>query len=53
MTPSDLTELVGQIDALLRPYVAPIRQAAPGDARPVHVGLRAVLRVEADGKPSR
>ncbi|MFD8500074.1 ArsR/SmtB family transcription factor [Amycolatopsis sp. NPDC059657] len=53
VTPSELTELVGQIDALLRPYVAPIRQDAPGDARPVHVGLRAVPRIEADGKPSR
>jgi DNA-binding transcriptional ArsR family regulator len=52
VTPEELTGLVETIDALLRPYVSPIRQNAPEGARPVHVGVRAFLRIEADGKPS-
>jgi DNA-binding transcriptional ArsR family regulator len=52
VTPAELTELVETIDALLRPYVSPIRENAPEGARPVHVGVRAFLRIEADGKPS-
>jgi DNA-binding transcriptional ArsR family regulator len=52
VTPEELTGLVETIDALLRPYVSPIRTDAPEAARPVHVGLRAFLRIEADGKPS-
>jgi DNA-binding transcriptional ArsR family regulator len=50
VTPEELTRLTQAIDALLRPYVAPIRTDAPADARPVHVGLRAFPRIEHSGK---
>jgi DNA-binding transcriptional ArsR family regulator len=52
VTAEELTELVETIDALLRPYVSPIRADVPENARPVHVGFRAFPRIEADGKPS-
>lgn len=49
VSPAELTRLVDAIDALLRPYVAPIRQDPPPDARAVHVGLRAFPRIGHDG----
>jgi len=52
VTPHELERLREGIDALLRPYVATIRTDAPAEARPVHAGVRAFLRIEADGKPS-
>ncbi|MBN6039392.1 helix-turn-helix transcriptional regulator [Amycolatopsis sp. 195334CR] len=53
ITAAEMKELVEAVDALIRPYVGSIRQDAPPDARPVHASLRAFLRIEADGKPSR
>ena len=52
VTPAELERLVKAIDALVRPYASPIRQDTPADARPVHLGVRAFLRIEHDGKPS-
>lgn len=52
VTASELAELTAAIDALVRPYVATIRQDAPPDARPVHASWRGFPRIEADGKPS-
>lgn len=52
ITPAELAELTAKIDALVRPYVAPIRTDAPPEAKPVHAGWRAFLRIEADGRPS-
>ncbi|HEY3709195.1 MAG TPA: helix-turn-helix domain-containing protein [Amycolatopsis sp.] len=52
VTPAELERLVTAIDALVRPYVGAIRQDTPDGARPVHVGVRAFLRIEHDGKPS-
>jgi hypothetical protein len=48
---SELETLNAAIDALVRPYVATIRDDAPPDARPVHATWRAIPRIEADGKP--
>ncbi|GHF51558.1 DNA-binding transcriptional ArsR family regulator [Amycolatopsis bartoniae] len=52
LTPRELADLNAEIDALVRPYVAPIRTDAPEDAKVVHASWRAFLRVEADGRPS-
>ncbi|TNC25414.1 ArsR/SmtB family transcription factor [Amycolatopsis alkalitolerans] len=52
ITPEELEELNAAIDALVRPYVAPIRADAPPEAEPVHASWRAFLRIEADGRPS-
>ncbi|GAB3483404.1 ArsR/SmtB family transcription factor [Amycolatopsis cihanbeyliensis] len=52
VTPAELDALVAAVDALIRPYVSTIRTDAPADARPVHAGLRAFPRIEADGRPS-
>jgi predicted ArsR family transcriptional regulator len=43
-TPDELAALLGRIDGILRPYLAPVRRAAPEGARPVHVGVRAFPR---------
>jgi predicted ArsR family transcriptional regulator len=43
VTADELEALVGRIDALIRPYVRPIRQDAPEDAGIVQVTLRAFL----------
>jgi DNA-binding transcriptional ArsR family regulator len=50
VTPAELTRLTEAIDALVRPYVAPIRTDTPQDARSVHVGLRAFPRIDHTGK---
>jgi len=52
VTPAELQHLVATVDALLRPFVSPIRTDAPDGAKPVHVGFRAFPRIEADGKVS-
>jgi DNA-binding transcriptional ArsR family regulator len=52
ITPAELEALNVTIDALVRPYVAPIRTDAPPEARPVRASWRAFLRIEADGRPS-
>jgi DNA-binding transcriptional ArsR family regulator len=52
VTAEELKSLVEAVDALIRPYVSPIRTDAPAVARHVHVGFRAFPRIEADGKPS-
>ena len=43
-TAEELEALLGRIDELLRPYLVPVRKAAPEGARPVHVGVRAFPR---------
>jgi len=43
VTTDELEALLGRIDALIRPYVRPIRQDAPEDAEIVQVTLRAFL----------
>lgn len=43
-TATELEALLQRIDAILRPYLAPVREHAPDDARPVHVGVRAFPR---------
>ncbi len=52
VTAEELDTLVKRIDALVRPYVGAIRADAPDGARPVHLGLRAFLRIDDTGKPS-
>ena len=52
VTAAELAELTAAIDALIRPYVAPIRHDAPPDARPVHASWRGFPRIEADGQPA-
>jgi hypothetical protein len=41
LTPAELHELMERLDTLIRPYIRMIREDAPADARPVHLGLRA------------
>lgn len=48
INPDELDELIEAVEALVRPYVSTIRADAPDDARAVHVGFRAVPRIEAD-----
>ncbi|WP_020659749.1 ArsR/SmtB family transcription factor [Amycolatopsis benzoatilytica] len=50
-TPAELTALTEAIDALVRPYVAAIRQDAPADARSAFLAMRAFRRIGHDGKP--
>ncbi|ASR36428.1 transcriptional regulator [Prauserella marina] len=52
LTAEELTGLIEQVDALIRPYVSTVRTEVPDDARPVYLGLRAFLRFDADGTPS-
>ncbi|WP_410657780.1 ArsR/SmtB family transcription factor [Amycolatopsis sp. lyj-112] len=52
VTAAELDKLIEGIDALVRPYVGAIREDAPEEARPVHLGLRAFLRIDAEGNPS-
>jgi DNA-binding transcriptional ArsR family regulator len=52
VTAEELDALVNRIDAIVRPYVGAIREDAPEEAQPVHLGLRAFLRIDAEGKPS-
>ena len=49
VTPAELTELVETVDALLRPYLAAIRDDAPADAAVVDVGLQALPRMNVEG----
>jgi hypothetical protein len=46
-TAEEVRELAERLDALIRPYLAPTREDAPDDARPVHVFLSAFLRPDA------
>jgi DNA-binding transcriptional ArsR family regulator len=43
-TPEELAGLLARIDELLRPYLIPVRDDAPAEARPTHVGVRAFPR---------
>jgi DNA-binding transcriptional ArsR family regulator len=45
LTPEELTALAAEVHALLRPYVAPLREGAPPAARPVHAVFRAFPRL--------
>jgi hypothetical protein len=44
LTASELAELAGRLDALIRPYIALTRDDAPPEAEAVHVALRAFKR---------
>ena len=44
LSATELAELSGRLDALIRPYIALTRDDAPADAEPVHVSLRAFKR---------
>ncbi len=52
LTPAELIGLVGAVDALIRPYVRPIRRDAPEDAAIVHLSMRAFLNPDVYGDPS-
>jgi|SRR6187200_2985999 DNA-binding transcriptional ArsR family regulator len=41
LTPAELRDLQAALDALIRPYIAPLRDAAPRGAELVHLGLHA------------
>jgi DNA-binding transcriptional ArsR family regulator len=41
LTPAELRELQTALDALIRPYIAPLREDAPRGAELVHLGLHA------------
>jgi DNA-binding transcriptional ArsR family regulator len=43
LTPAELRELQEALDALIRPYVAPLRDDAPRGSELVHLGLHAFL----------
>jgi DNA-binding transcriptional ArsR family regulator len=45
--PAELTALTAAVDALIRPYLALTREAAPEGARPVHIGFSAFRRPKA------
>lgn len=45
MTPTELGELVDQLDALIRPYIAATREQAGGGAELVHLSLQAFPRL--------
>ncbi|ROP36247.1 ArsR/SmtB family transcription factor [Saccharothrix texasensis] len=44
VTAEELSGLLGMIDDILRPYLAPVRRDAPEGAQPAHVGIRAFPR---------
>lgn len=46
MTPDELAELGERLDALIRPYLAATRDAAPGGSALVHLGLHAFPLLE-------
>ena len=48
VTADELEALLGRLDALIRPYVRPIRQDAPEGAGTVQVTLRAFLNPDLD-----
>jgi DNA-binding transcriptional ArsR family regulator len=43
-TPEELSALLARIDAILRPYLTPVREEAPDGSRATHVGVRAFPR---------
>ncbi len=51
LTPAELEALVEEVDALIRPYVRPIRQDAPEDSAIVHLSVRAFLDPDVYGDP--
>ncbi|MEV0847327.1 hypothetical protein AB0J21_15910 [Streptomyces sp. NPDC049954] len=50
-TPEEVGELADRITALLRPYLASVRQAPPEDAELGYVGLRFLPRLDSEGEP--
>jgi hypothetical protein len=52
LTAGEAEQLLGAIDALVRPYIAPTRHDAPADAEVVHLSLRAFPRPPATPPPS-
>jgi DNA-binding transcriptional ArsR family regulator len=51
LTADELSDLNARIDALIRPYLAPLREDAPADAAYVHVGYRAFPDIDSNGAP--
>ncbi|MBA3338789.1 MAG: helix-turn-helix transcriptional regulator [Geodermatophilaceae bacterium] len=49
LTPPELIALIESVDALIRPYVRPIRGDAPKDSQIVHLSLRAFLNPDVYG----
>lgn len=52
VTPDELTGLLERIDAMVRPYVRPIRTGAPEGSDVVRVSLRAFLDPDSGGESS-
>jgi DNA-binding transcriptional ArsR family regulator len=50
LTPGELTALLDQLDAVIRPYARPIRTDAPQGSEVVHVSLRAFLNPHVYGE---
>lgn len=46
ITAGELADLAAKVEDLIRPYLSTIRTDAPPDARAVHAGFRAFLRLE-------
>jgi hypothetical protein len=46
LSPAELTRLGEQVDALIRPFIAPLRDSAPADAELVNLDLFAFPRTE-------
>jgi hypothetical protein len=53
LTPAELVGLLEAVDALIRPYVRPIRQGAPDGSAIVHMSLRAFLNPDVYGNSGR
>ncbi|PZE27288.1 ArsR family transcriptional regulator [Curtobacterium sp. MCBD17_028] len=53
ITPDELADVVARIDAIVRPYIAPIRDVAPDDAAHVHLTLTAFPRPGFDPAAAR
>jgi hypothetical protein len=51
LTPDELTALTETLDALIRPYVAPVRTDAPAGSEVVHLSLRAFLDPDLAPRP--
>jgi DNA-binding transcriptional ArsR family regulator len=51
LTPAELRALGDQIDALVRPYIAPVRDDAPRGAAQVHLAFQGFPHTDDEGAP--
>lgn len=51
VTPAELSDIVRRIDAIVRPYIAPVRADAPAEAGTVSLSILALPRVPPDRRP--